>query len=151
MRFLVILTVGVCLLLASMPVIADQAADELAIKKAAAQMATAYSNQDAAGVAACYHEDGEMVRTDSSVLVGRTAIRQVYQEIFEISPEIGTKASVDSIRFLKPDVAIILVRGTVTGRTVEPPTWKYLRTSVVVKSGGDWKVALSQFLEDTTE
>ncbi len=151
MKYLMILTVGVCLLFASVPAVADQAADEAAIRAAAKQMAAAYSGHDAGGVAASYLEDGEMIRANSSVLVGKAAINEVYKRIFESSPEIGTKASVDSIRFLKPDVAIVLVRGTVTGRTEEPPTWKYLRTSVVVKLAGEWKVALSQFIEDSTE
>ncbi len=78
MKHLFILTVGTCLFI-SVPAVADQAADEAAIKKAAAQMATAYNNHDAPGVAACYLDDGEMVITNSSVIVGRTAISKLYQ------------------------------------------------------------------------
>ncbi len=149
MRFLLILTVGVCLLIAAVPVMAQSAADEAAISSLldGSKMAI----HDAESIADNYLEDGKYIRSDSSVLVGRAAIGEYYKRLFERNPDAKAKASVESLRFLKPDVAIALARGAVTDRTEEPLTWKYLWIAVVVKQNGEWKVARSRIMQDTRE
>ena len=47
MKRLLVLTIGICLLLTSVPVMADQAEDEAAIRKAYQKLLTAFNNHDA--------------------------------------------------------------------------------------------------------
>ncbi len=50
MKYLMILTIGICLLLTSAPAMADQAEDEAAIRKLIeAKLLAAYNNQDRRG------------------------------------------------------------------------------------------------------
>ena len=46
MKYLMILTVGVCLLIGTVPAMADEAADEAAIRKVVRQITQAFNNKE---------------------------------------------------------------------------------------------------------
>ena len=147
MRTFIALTIALLVFIA--PVMAQNAADEAAIRSLLT--AETFNEHDASAVADKYLEDSEYISSDSNVLVGRASIKEIYKSIFERNPDAKGKASVESLRFLKPDVAIALARGAVTERTEEPSTWKYLWMAVVVKKNGEWKIARSRIMQDTRE
>ena len=59
MRFLMILTVGVCLLFTAMPAIAQSAADEAAIREVSKQAWATYNAKDLKAFMACWGESHE--------------------------------------------------------------------------------------------
>ncbi len=80
MKKLMLLTIGMALLL-TLPAMADQAADEAAIREVFEQMTIAHNNYDAKGVAALTDEVFE-VSWDGSQK-GRTALEKRYSEMFK--------------------------------------------------------------------
>ena len=104
----------------------------------------AFNEHDAAAIADRFLEEGQLIGS-TGITVGKAAMKEQYEGNFERNPEIKSTASLDSVRFLNPDVAIALMRGTVTGQA-EPSPWKFLATFVLVKRGGEWKTALAQFV-----
>ena len=146
MRRLLILTVGICLLLASVPAMADQAADEAAIRKVVEQVNTAYNKKDAKAMASGFTENFENL---SGTRKGRKELSEYWasqKSHYKQLDEIG-------IIFVTPDVAIFKERGELTGRfdadgKPQPPQ-KVLEAWVLVKKNGKWMVAA--FFQRTIE
>ena len=139
MKHLMILLVGVCLLLASVPAMADQAEDEAAIRKMQQQIMAAHAKQDAKAIAALMDEDFQ--NWDGTVK-GRAAEEKQRRENFErqkvqakILDEIG-------IVFVTPEVAIYKFRVEITGSLDADgkplPPLKMLYASVCVKKNDKW-------------
>ncbi len=143
MRFLLILTVGVCLLFSAVPAVADQAEDAAAIRKLMEQMDVVYNKHDAKAYAALFDEISE--NWDGSEK-GRAAQEKGLAEFFK-NQKTGQYTAGDEIGliFVTPDVAIFKEYGEVSGFVDEngkpyPPT-KNLYALVVVKRNGKWLVA----------
>ncbi len=76
------------------------------IKKAAKHFVEAYNNHDSKTVAALFSADAELVERDGSRFVGREEIESAFAGTFEQSPNARISLSVDSLRFVTPNVAV---------------------------------------------
>ena len=139
MKYLIILTIGVCLLFSSVPAMADQAEDEAAIRKVWEQTNAAFNNHDAKGMAALWDQSVE------SWNGSRKGAAQVeyYADLFKRQPRIQSGFVEEiGIIFVTPDVAVYKARMDNTGLVDEDgkllPQLKWLGAWVMVKKNGKW-------------
>ena len=148
MKYLMILTVGVCLLFSSMPAMGDQAEDEAAIRKAEEIYLKAYNAHDAKAVAATYDAP---IEGWNGRLFTREEMEEMLAEMFagqyknlhvEVEEEI-------SIYFVTPDVAIYKARLAGSGAVDEEgkpiPPRKNMYAKVYVNKNGKWLGAHGYF------
>ena len=143
MKYLLILTIGVCLLIGTVPVMADQAADEAAIRAATKQMFAAGNKHDAKALVSLCTEDFEGWTGETK---GRAAWEEYMSGSFARQKDIQYEL-VDEIGivFVAPNVAIYKFRDRTTGRQDAdgkplPPRLR-LRADVYVKKDGKWMAA----------
>jgi hypothetical protein len=147
MKHLLILTIGICLLI-SVPVLADQAEDEAAVRKAEEAYIVTWNVHDGKALCATCVEDYESWNGN---VKGRAACEKYYGESFagsrknfqvELLEEIG-------LFFVTPDVAIYKARygfnGVVDDEGKTLPPGKVLYARVYVKKNGKWLGAHGQF------
>ncbi len=140
MKYLITLTIGVCLLFSSVPAMAVQAEDEAAIRKVWEQMSVAYNNHDAKGIAAL-----------SEISLGEswdgtdkwTAAADNMVDLWKRQPSIKSHILEEiGIIFFTPDVAVYKALMDNTGMVDEDgkplPQVKWLAASVMVKRNGKW-------------
>ncbi len=140
MKSLMILTVGVCLFLTAVPVVADQAADETAIRQAMEQMNAAWNkHQSAPELTAEDYENW------SGSLKGRAANNKYWSDYYarEQAKDLRYKLLDEiGIIFVTPDVAIYKSRCETTGRLDDSgkslPSRKWLGAWVLVKKNDKW-------------
>ncbi len=142
MRLLMILTVGVCLLIAAVPVMAQSAADEAAIREASKQSMELLNKGDIKAHLDLYAEPFMVFGTTA---VARTGHDTTHQESIarskdnpahtEMLEEIG-------IMFLTPDVAIHQFQDQTTGGVDEDgkaiSTEKSYVARIYTKQNGKW-------------
>ena len=89
-------------------------ADEQAIQGILQQMDTAWNRYDSVSFAAVFAEDANFIHIFGGQLDGRTAIEAAHRNIFETIYK-GSLASfvLRSIRFLRPDIAVVFARAHV--------------------------------------
>ena len=143
MKYLMILTIGMCLLLTSVPAMADQAADEAAIREVVSQLFAALNKHDAkAYVALCAEnfESGEGERK------GHAAMEEYLSDVFANAKDIHFKLLDEiGILFVTPDVAIYRHYNERTGTfdsdgSPQPPL-KRFSARVFVKKNNNWLFA----------
>ena len=140
MRYLMILTVGVCLIVASIPAMAEQAEDEAAVRKATEQFMAAYNKHDVKAILALIDESCD---NWPGTWKGRAGLQKRYEETFEQSKDTQVQL-LEEIRivFVTPDVAIHKFYEGYTGEfdtDGKPlPPGKGLRAYVYVKKDGKW-------------
>ncbi len=151
MKYLITLTIGVCLLLSSVPAMADQAEDEAAIRKVWEQNNAAFNNHDAKGMAA--HWDKSAESWDGSRK--RAAQAEYYADMFKRMPSIKSNFLEEiGIIFVTPDVAVYKAFMNNTGLVDEDgkplPQVKWLGAWVMVKRNGKWLFAafFTQLIEE---
>ena len=134
MKYLMIITVGICLLI-SVPAMADQAADEAAIREVVKQANAAFNNHDAKAMAAF---DVENIESWDGKRKGRKQLSEWFASMkgqYKQLDEIG-------ITFVTPDVAIFKEYGENTDRLDADgkplPPQKALEAWVLVKKNGKW-------------
>jgi len=130
----------------SAPPTAATSADEQAIRKLARDYEAACDAKDAKALAALFAPDGEVVEDDGNVVQGREAIAAAFAQLFAGNPKASTNATIDSIRFVAPSVAI--VDGT-TKTTLAPGQPPVLSRHCVtqVKIDGRWLMASARALD----
>lgn len=110
--------------------------DEDAIRGRVATYCKAFNKGDLDGVLAGWAEDGEFIHESGKVYRGKPALRVMLKRALENAKGHKMTVKIESIRFVRPDVA--LEEGSVT--TVSPEnvsdTGKY--SSVWVKMEGKW-------------
>jgi uncharacterized protein (TIGR02246 family) len=122
---------------------ADRSADEAAIRANIAAFVKAYNAGDAKAVAALFIEDGQIVDKDGDASEGRAAIEKSFKDLFTANPQKRLEVSVESIRFLGPDLAVEIGSTKETPAPGEPP--EYDRYTVLhVKRDGKWQMALAR-------
>ena len=140
MKHLLILTVGICLLFASVPAVADQAADEAAIRKGMEQMNAAWNKHDIEAFSVFVNEDAESwdgAQDNAAILKDTSQSWDRQKDVqWKVTEEIG-------IVFVTPDAAIYKVRCESTGELDEngkpvPPS-KWLGAWVFAKISGKWE------------
>jgi ketosteroid isomerase-like protein len=145
MRYLIILTVGLCLLIASVPATAERTQDEAAIRKVLEQTYVFANKHDAKAFSAQFGDDFEVWNgsTKGPVEYGKymSDMWERHKNVqYKLLDEIG-------IIFVTPDVAIYKVQEEVTGelnadgRPQSPR--RRLAARVLVKRNGNWLYAAS--------
>jgi uncharacterized protein (TIGR02246 family) len=128
---------------AKSPTPADRSADETAIRANIDRFIKAYDAGDAKAVAALFTPEGVIVDKDGNEAQGREAFAQTFAELFEATPDKKIEVSVESIRFLGPDLAVEVGTTKETLAPGEPP--EYDRYTVLhVKRDGKWQMALAR-------
>jgi uncharacterized protein (TIGR02246 family) len=124
--------------------------EEAAVRKVIQDQVTAWNRGDADAYSKNFAADGTFTNLSEIFFTGREAFRQRDEQIFKTVYRGTTKHDdIVSIRFVRPDVAIVETLQAVTGfQALLPGTTAdakgRLRTrllQVLVKDGGDWKIA----------
>jgi uncharacterized protein (TIGR02246 family) len=123
-----------------------EAAEERAVRAVADRFGAAWNRHDAKAMAATFAADGDIVNPYGEVVKGRPALEALFaREQAGFARSSRFASTVESLRFLKPDIA--LVDGTVTvsgvrgdGADAPAATLKGRYTDIVAKREGQWLV-----------
>lgn len=116
---------------------ASQAADEAAIRKAAATYVEAFNKHDAKAVAELWSPDAVYLnRTTGAEAVGRTAITEQFTTLFKEQPELKLEITVASVQFMSPNVAV--EHGTAKFIAPNSTPEEIAYSAVDVKRDGKW-------------
>lgn len=119
------------------PLVADQAADEAAIRQAAASYVAAFNKNDAAALAEHWSPDAVYLnRSTGEEAVGRAAIAEQFVALFKERPGLKVEVKVTSVQFVSPNVAIEQGTATLIAPKTEPEEIDY--SAVDVKRDGKW-------------
>lgn len=140
------------------PVVGQQGRDSTAILNYVGEYQRTWNTRDAAGVAAFFTEDADLVMGNMPAAQGRMAIQDWWRQYFD-AQEPGRQGTFDvtSLKVLGPGVAIVDVKSTTggTGRSNEPLVSRYARgTWLVARRDGRWQIAAMRGLpteEDEVE
>jgi uncharacterized protein (TIGR02246 family) len=119
----------------------SSSADESAIKQIVQQVQDAWNAHDGKAFAAPFAPDADYVVVNGMKIKGREAIEkghiQIFTTIYKDSHNLGT---VKSIRFLRPDVAVVHIEWNLE---VRPGGEKgqAMNTMVMTKENGKWHIA----------
>jgi uncharacterized protein (TIGR02246 family) len=117
----------------------SQSADERTIRAAAEAFARAYNARDAHALAEQFTKDADVVDIDGVRTRGREAIEEVLAATFKDEPGVRIALTIDSLRFLSPDVALEEGRNLVTPAGGGAPLAR--RHLVIhVKQDGRWSI-----------
>ena len=118
---------------------ADRAEDEAAIRAVVASFIATREANDAEALHALLTEDADQRVTSGSTRAGREA---VVQGSLQTTQETGGQRtiSVETIRFLTPNVAIADGPYDIVGRS-DGPDRHYRTTMVLQRVDGEWKIA----------
>ncbi len=128
---------------------AQRADDEAAIRRNLERYAAAWNKGDAKALASLYDVDGAITNASGHTVQGRDALEKGFAEGFAGANK-GSRmtAIVGTIRFLKPDVAVVEGVWEVSGIQgpdgKETPPVKGLSLAVYVNKGGAWLLAAGQ-------
>ncbi len=115
------------------------------VRAAAQAYVTAYNAHNAEAVAGLFAPDAQIVDQDGHAVQGRTAIEQVFAEVFRTHPQARTSVAIHEVRFLNPGLAVEEGTAKVVLDPAEPPESN--RYSVVhVRQDGRWLVASARDL-----
>jgi uncharacterized protein (TIGR02246 family) len=148
MKYLMILTVGVCLLFAAMPVMAQSTADEAAVREAEEKYIVTWNAHDAKALCATNVENSE---NWEGTRKGKVACEKAFEEYFAGSLKNFEVKLLDEVGivFVAPDVAIYKARyaysGTLDDEGKASPPGKTMYARVYVKKDGKWLGAHGQF------
>jgi uncharacterized protein (TIGR02246 family) len=118
------------------------AADEAAIRQLAKDYASAWNSGDAAKAAAVHTDDAVFINVRGMVMTGRAAIEKSLAA--DLSGELKGSmfaVTVDTIQFIRPDVALLNGTMNITGGATSPDGRKGHYLVVATQQGGAWKVA----------
>lgn len=146
LKTILILVVG----LVAMTLAAQSGPDEMPIRKIIQDQAAAWNKGDAEAYSQHFAADGTFTNLLGMFFTGREAFRDRHDQIFKTAYRGSVKREdIVSIKFVRPDVAIVETLQTITGfQKLLPGTSAdakgRLRTrllQVLVKDGGEWKIA----------
>ena len=129
------------------PAQAAQARDEAGVRQLFADFHNAFNNHDAHAVAAFCAEDVDYIALTGEHVSGRATVEQHLQPLFagRLKAMVRT-ASVQEVRFLHPDIAILVgsyeSRGAISPTGAAIPPTKGIYDWVVVRRAGRWRIAL---------
>jgi len=103
----------------------------------------AWNLKDAHAFASQFTEDATFVNVNGALWIGRKDIedRHAKAGIFKSS---HADIKPDSMRLLRPDIALVHVSWTITGDPRDPQPRSYLMTMVVAKRDGHWLIVAAQ-------
>ena len=131
MKQILVLTIGICLLFASVPAMADQAEDEAAIRKVVKELYATWNAKDLAPHFALLDED--FLHRDV-LKKGKVAYREYLEKLFSSEEYTRVKQGeeIDFV-FVTPDVAIFRNHA----EDLEPAL-KFISAWVFTKKSGNW-------------
>ena len=120
--------------------------DEAAIRANVEQMAKGWNAKSGAEFAKPFAEDADYVIVNGMQIKGRAIIDKSHQDIFDTIYKNSTvSVSVEQIRFLRPDVALVHVRSSLSvTRENSTRTTSGKITLVMTKNKDNWEVAAFQ-------
>lgn len=118
-------------------------ADETSIRQIVKQLEDGWNAHDGKAFAAPFAADADYVVVNGMKLKGHDEIEKGHTAIFSnIYKESRNAATIKSVRFLRPDVAVVHVEWnlefTVGGQTNKA---RAMNSLVVTKEGGKWSIA----------
>jgi uncharacterized protein (TIGR02246 family) len=121
--------------------------DEQALHSLYQQLIEAWNNGDGQAYGAVFTTDASYVDVTGTNTQGRQAISASHQHLFQTFLK-GSRlvATITSIRFLRPDVALLHVQGNtlLPGQAELAPDRATLETAIAVKEQGKWLFAALQ-------
>jgi uncharacterized protein (TIGR02246 family) len=130
----------------------DEPAQRKAIFELGQALQDAWNQADAAGYASLFTDDADFVAWNGSYGRGRQAIEDGHRRLFA-GPLNGSRmilvgddaesAPPESLRFVRPDVAIMVMSGVVTlaGQSATGPDHQSVQTFVLIRNDNRWLVA----------
>jgi uncharacterized protein (TIGR02246 family) len=122
---------------------APNAADEAAIRALLQKCIEGWNKGSSEAFAAQFAEDSDFVSANGMHLKGRKQNASHHQRIFDTIFK-GTRlwAQVKSVRFLRPDVALMHTHGTILkpGESDASPEPESIQTLTVSKHGNEWLI-----------
>ena len=130
----------------SAQILQSSSKDEDAIRQVVQQIQDGWNAHDGKAFAAPFAADADYVVVNGMKIKGREAIEKghtaIFTTIYKDSHNIGT---VKSIRFLRPDVAVVHVEWNLEFRVGgETRKGHAVNTMVMTKDGGKWSIAAFQ-------
>ncbi len=124
------------------PDVKARPADQEAVRAAVKDFIKAFEKGDAKALASLFTEEGEYVSNDGATLHGRAAMEEGYTQFFKKNPDMKLEVSVDSVRFVSQDNAILegAARSYKTGKAGEPTLSRI--SALYVREKGQWLLAL---------
>jgi uncharacterized protein (TIGR02246 family) len=133
----------------------DEPAQRRAIFALGTALQDAWNRGDAAGYASLFTDDADFVAWNGSYGRGRQAIEDGHRRLFDgplassrmvLVDDHAEAAPPESLRFLRPDVAVMVISGAVTlaGQSATGPDHESVQTFVLTKNGTGWRVAAFQ-------
>jgi uncharacterized protein (TIGR02246 family) len=121
-------------------------ADEAALRQIVQQIEDAWNAHDGKAFAAPFATDADYVVVNGMKLKGREAIEKGHTGIFTtIYKDSHNVATIQGVRFLRPDVAVVHVEWNLEfrmgGKTEKGHA---INTMVMTKEGGKWSIAAFQ-------
>ena len=124
----------------------NSSADEAAIRQVVRQVQDGWNAHDGKAYAAQFAPDADFVNVRGERVEGREAIEKGHTAIFStIYRDSRNVATVKSVRFLRPDVAVVHVEWNLEFRAGgEMRKGHAINTMVMTKTGGKWSIAVFQ-------
>jgi uncharacterized protein (TIGR02246 family) len=124
----------------------NSSTDEAAIRQVVQQVQDGWNAHDGKAFAAPFATDADYVVVNGMKVKGREAIEQghtgIFSSIYKDSHNVGT---VKSVRFLRPDVAVVHTEWNLEYRAGgESKKAQAMSTMVMTKEGGSWSIAAFQ-------
>jgi uncharacterized protein (TIGR02246 family) len=124
----------------------DGAAERRAILELGQDLQDAWNRGDAAGYASLFTDDADFVAWNGSYGRGRQAIEDAHRPLFDgplassrmiLAGDDEEFAPPGSLRFVRPDVAIMVTSGAVVlaGQSATGPDHESVQTFVLIKTG----------------
>ena len=117
-------------------------ADETALRAHFQRLLDAWGRGDGPAYGALFTDDADYVAFDGSRTVGRPAIAESHQQLFDTWLR-GTRLTgrIEAVRFLGPDVALVhATGGTIfAGEAAPRPSRDSVQTLVAVRGDGEWR------------
>ena len=134
---------GIILSVALLCKFAVTSANQSGPEEAVSGLMAAWNLKDAGAFASQFTENATFVNVNGALWIGRKDIedRHAKAGIFKSS---HADIKPDSMRLLRPDIALVHVSWTITGDPRDPQPRSYLMTMVVVKRDGHWLVVAAQ-------
>jgi len=122
----------------------NHAADESAMREAVKQLETGWNTKSGATFAKPFAEDADYVVINGNYIKGRAVIESQHQRIFDtIFKDTTLKLTVQQIRFLRPDVAVVHVKGN-RGSSNSDLIQDAMLTLFMTKEKQGWTIAAFQ-------
>ncbi|HKS29130.1 MAG TPA: SgcJ/EcaC family oxidoreductase [Pyrinomonadaceae bacterium] len=132
----------IILMLAGAQAAQNSGKDEDALRQIVRQLQDGWNAHDGKAFAAPFSADADYVVVNGTRITGKEAIEKGHANIFTtIYKESRNVATVRSIRFLRPDVALVHVEWNLEFRVGgETKKARAMNSMVMMKEGGKWSI-----------